>query len=288
MKTDEHKGIPKISFYLFILIVSVIGLYIWQNLNPDSIKVNNSQVAGEQTANSASDGANEGETGNNQGNTGENNNENNGENMQKVLLFIDKNRNNAKDSNEEACDVCVAKNVLAGIIDQESHFLPENSQINRFSVVGAGNLNTENMSANSSLWGVYEDRKALIPIVDLSKLTLSNPLYIPVWELSSSIGAINAAIQKISGDNNIAIYVFSQMIPALENSLEKNQEVWVQFTPDLADTDTYYLSSGKLALDSDGSVTGITDSYYLAVEWNFSVTNAKVLKKENLRLHFLK
>src|SRR3989344_8034381 len=101
MKTDEHKGIPKISFYLFILIVSVIGLYIWQNLNPDSIKVNNSQVAGEQTANSASDGANEGETGNNQGNTGENNNENNGENMQKVLLFIDKNRNNAKDSNEE-------------------------------------------------------------------------------------------------------------------------------------------------------------------------------------------
>ena len=285
MKSSEQKGVSKITIYLFILIAALLGLYIWQNLHPDTVKVNNPLVAGEQTENT--------ENGDGIKNNGNNDtpgagNENKGEDVQNVLLFLDKNRNNIKDSNEESCDVCVAKNVLASIIDQESHFLPESSQIKKFAVVGAGNLNTENMSANSSLWGVYEDRKAIIPVVDLSKLTLTNPLNIPVWELSSSIGAINAAIQKISSDNNRTVYVFSQMIPAMENSLEKNQEVWVQFTPDLADPETYYLSLGKIALDTDGSVTGIADSYYLAVEWNFSKSNAKVLKKENLRLHFLK
>ncbi|HLD03528.1 MAG TPA: hypothetical protein VJC17_02020, partial [Candidatus Dojkabacteria bacterium] len=108
MKTTDQKGISKISIYLFILIATLIGLYIWQNLHPDTVKVNNPLVAGEQTENTENASSTE-NTGINNGSTGENNEENSGEDMQNVLLFLDKNRNNVKDSNEDACDVCVAK-----------------------------------------------------------------------------------------------------------------------------------------------------------------------------------
>jgi len=265
MKNDDKSATSSLLILATLLIIGIIGIYLWQT---NQSKLNNpseseANITGEPLAVTKVFTLN----------------------SSKILLFLDKNGNGVKDDKEEGCDVCVAKPVLAAKV--QNNILPEANSIKQVTVVGAGNLATSGLENSTMLWGAYEDRKALIPNVDLTRLAQVELLYVPVWEVSSSIGAINAYIQSADFKGQQAIYTFSQIIPSMQNSLEENLDIWLQFFPNQEDTNVYYLAKSKLSLDTDGKITGMQNSYYLVVEWNFPQANAKVLKRENLRLFFL-
>ncbi len=213
-----------------------------------------------------------------------------GESTRKVVVFIDKNANGLKDSNETGCDVCVAKVMMASSL--QNGLVKANSKTKTVGIGSKGVVKDTDLTDVNTVWGYFDDRQILIEPQTVAVNDGSSDVQIAALETEAGISGINANISKTTdlgqGDLGERVnYGFQELIPSFQVAADQGKDVWVQFTPDTSNPGTNFIASGKLHKDTTGSLSGSSSGYYLEVSWPLDKADPKLLSQDNLKLFLI-
>lgn len=212
--------------------------------------------------------------------------------LRSVQIFVDKNRNNIKDSNEELCDVCIAKNIVGAQVSYSEGY-PGVDSLKEITIEGGGKIDENKFVGINKVWGFFSDREMLIPDYTIALGDGSSDVYVPGWPIEVNTAGVNANLVSISEvekqDNGgyTVSYNFQALIPALSSAYNNRDEVWVYFTPKSNKLGLSYLTKGLIKKDADGTVTGSNSGFYLRVVWPFKDAQKNALKEENIKFILL-
>ncbi len=180
---------------------------------------------------------------------------------EEISFFIDKNKNNIKDNEEEDCSQCATKQILI-----------ETNSGNRREIVKKVISDDAILPAEStdivSLWGYLPDDKLIVPLYTFSSELRGQDISIPVIESTYMLIAENANINGISAnelsEKNYQIdFEFGTLVPALNSFVNSDKPVWYLFYPDLDEKGDYYLASGTVRTLGESKSTSSSYWHFL-------------------------
>jgi hypothetical protein len=213
-----------------------------------------------------------------------------GESTRKVTVFIDKNANGQKDSNESSCDVCVAKALMAGSL--QNGLLKSAAKTKTVNIGSKGVIKDTDLADVNTVWAYFEDRQILIEPQTVAVNDGSSDVQIAAIETQAGISGINANISKATdlgqGSEGERInYGFMSLIPSFQVAADQGKDLWVQYIPDSNNSGVHFIAKGKLHKDTTGSLSGSSSGYYLEVSWPFGNADPKLLSQDNLKLFLI-
>jgi hypothetical protein len=187
-----------------------------------------------------------------------------------IRFFIDGNINNIKDTSEEFCSLCVAKQIHLEIKTEVGNELVI-KEIQENESLEATGLNI------TALWGYSSDVKFIIPYYSFTDKMSGTDIYIPVVKTSYELIGENTNVRRIdpldiSDHYYETQFEFSSLVPALNSFVNSETPVWFVFYPNQERADKYYLAPGNIVSQGEGK--HIANTY-----WYF---NEKYLTQSNI------
>jgi hypothetical protein len=209
----------------------------------------------------------------------------------RIKLFVDSKGVGAKSEGDEECNNCNGKVFVVSPISDKPILTLQQLQTTTVS-----NDNTTLVNINSpkiAIWGYWSDRDTFLPYQEIDVTTVNEDLWISVRRVKSDTLGKNANISNItikekSNEKVEVNYVFSKLLPSFITAFEKQENIWVQFSPDESNLDIYFIAPGKIKRDITGEITGINGEYYMEVNWNIKdIEDAKITNKDLIRFILL-
>lgn len=196
--------------------------------------------------------------------------------VKKIALFLDKNRDLAKQDEEANCQACGDRSFVLG--NSQAAGAPV-SGLTTVKADRNGIISDAKSADYNQIWGVSVDRSVMVPPTEYYYSDGMGEIPAPVFEITGVIAAINANVVRAHEEDGAIIYEFEMLIPAMSASTTAGNPLWVKLTPDLTKENEFYLSSGTLEATDEG--------YSLKVDWGRAGNVANILKLDNLEFVIL-
>jgi len=174
----------------------------------------------------------------------------------KLSVFIDKNIDGIKDSNENLCTLCSGEQLLNGNSEGTNDF-PSSNNIKTIGLDISGSVKESTLSNANLAWGVFENKKFLVTPAQLAFGDGTGDNFIPAFEYVTKVAGVNANISKVEDLNGTTQYTFKNLMPIMQNSLDQSKTVYIKYSLNPEDT-KYYLASGKLSREGQNVVFNTT------------------------------
>lgn len=176
----------------------------------------------------------------------------------KLIVFIDKNNDGLKDSNEVACTLCSGQSLLFGE-KYSGSLLPITAKINTASIDIKGTIKESALGTANIGWGVYSSKNIIIPTSDIAFGDGTLDKQIPAYEYIAKIAGVNANIVQVEDIGSDTEYHFKTLIPILKTNLENSKKLYVKYSLNPEES-KYYIAEGAIKKD--------IEDYIITVNWN--------------------
>lgn len=162
---------------------------------------------------------------------------------EKITVYLDKNNNLTKDSEEPICEQCIGKQIKSEIET------PEGKKVISSNITEGGILELNDSKVFMS-WGYFQDLKIIIPVFSYSKDQEGQEINIPALEFAQIIEGENLNLSSIREDKISEGYYetefnFQALIPAIENAIMSEKSIWLVYYPNKENIEEYFISLAK-------------------------------------------